>query len=54
MYRHDLEEFGTIHLVVNGIYGKFAKTFILVVVNDLEAANTQTLALFLEFYAQYV
>jgi hypothetical protein len=30
MHKQDLEEFGTIKMVVIGIYGKFTKTFILV------------------------
>jgi len=54
MQREDLEKLGTIEMVVIGIYGRFAKTFILVVANGLEAINTQVLVLFLEFYAQYV
>jgi hypothetical protein len=54
LQKEDLEELGTIEMVVIGIYGKFAKTFILVVADALEATNTQALALFLEFYAQYV
>jgi hypothetical protein len=31
-----------------------AKTFILVVVDRLEASDTQVLSFYLEFYAQYV
>jgi hypothetical protein len=54
MHRHDLEEFGTIEMVVIGIYGKYAKTFILVMVDGLEAIDTHTLALFPELYVQYV
>jgi hypothetical protein len=49
-----LEEFGTIEMVVINIHGKFAKTFILVVANGLEAIDTHVLVLFLEFYAKYV
>jgi hypothetical protein len=35
-----LEKFGTIEMVVNSIYGRFAKTFILVVVDGLEDVDT--------------
>ncbi len=35
MQRENLEELGTMELVVNGIYGRFAKVFILVVTNGL-------------------
>ncbi len=41
-------------MVVNNIYGRFAKTFILVVADGLEDVDTQALALFHEFYVQYV
>ncbi len=41
-------------MVVINIHGKFAKTFILVVANGLEAIDTHVLVLFLEFYAKYV
>jgi hypothetical protein len=54
LQREDLEELGTIEMVVIGIYGKFAKTFILVLASGLEATNTQALVLFLEFYVQHV
>ncbi len=40
MQRQDLEKFGTIEVVVNNIYGRFAKTFILVVANGLEDVDT--------------
>jgi len=35
-----LEEFGTIEMVVSNIYGRFAKTFILVVADGLEDVDT--------------
>jgi len=35
MQRENLEELGTMELVVDGIYGRFAKVFILVVANGL-------------------
>ncbi len=54
MQREDLEEFGTIEMVVVGIHGKSSKTFILVEANGLEAIDTHVLVLFLEFYAKYV
>ncbi len=41
-------------MVVIDIHGKFANTFILVVINGLEAIDTHVLVLFLEFYAKYV
>jgi hypothetical protein len=31
MHKQDLEEFGTIEMVVIGIYGRFTKTFLVVV-----------------------
>jgi len=52
MQREDLEKLGTIEMVVIPIYGRFAKTFILVVANGLEVINTQVLALFPKFYVQ--
>jgi len=52
MQREDLEKLGTIEMVVIHIYGRFAKTFILVVANGLEVINTQVLALFPKFYVQ--
>jgi hypothetical protein len=33
MYRENLEELGTMELVVIGIYGRYAKAFILVVID---------------------
>lgn len=40
MQIQDLEKFGTIEMVVNNIYGRIAKTFILVVANGLEDVDT--------------
>jgi hypothetical protein len=37
--RSNLEPIGTLEMIVIGIYGKFAKTFILVVANGLEASD---------------
>jgi hypothetical protein len=54
MQGSDLEELETLEMVVTGIYGRSAKTFILVVVDGLEARDTQALSFYLEFYAQYV
>jgi hypothetical protein len=35
MQRENLEELGTMELVVTGIYGRYAKAFILVVVDGI-------------------
>jgi hypothetical protein len=40
MYRENLEELGTMELVVIGIYGRFAKAFILIVVDGTRKKNT--------------
>ncbi len=37
-------------MVINGIYGRFTKAFILVIVNGLEIVDTQVLAIFPKFY----
>jgi hypothetical protein len=37
-------------VIITGIYGKFTKAFILVIVDDLEIADTQALAIFPKFY----
>jgi hypothetical protein len=49
----NLEQLETLEMVVIGIYGKFAKTFILVVADGLEANDT-SFFFCLEFYPQYV
>ncbi len=49
-----MEEFGTVEMVVISIHGKFAKIFILVVANGLEAIDTHVLVMFPEFYVKYV
>jgi len=54
MQKEDLEEFGTIEMVVIGIHGKYVKTFILVEAKGLEVIDTHVFVLFLEFYAKYV
>jgi hypothetical protein len=52
--RQDLQELGTIELVVIGIYGKFSKSFILIIVDGLGPNDTQALSFFLKVYPQYV
>jgi hypothetical protein len=54
MQKENLEEFGTMELMVNGIYGQTAKAFILVVANGLGSNDARTLLFYLEFFAQYM
>jgi hypothetical protein len=55
MQRENLEkELGTMELVVNGIYGWFAKVFILVITNGLGSNDAQALSFYLEFFTQYM
>jgi hypothetical protein len=41
-------------MVIIGTYGRFAKAFILVVVDGLEIVDMQALTIFPKFYVQYV
>lgn len=45
--RLDLEQLGTLKMVVTGIYGRFAKTFIFVIANGLKVGDTQALYFYL-------
>jgi hypothetical protein len=54
MQKENLEELGTIELMVIGIYGWFAKAFILVITDGLGSNDAQTLSFYLELYAQYM
>jgi hypothetical protein len=51
MQRLDFEELGTLEVVVTNIYGRFSKSFILMVANDLGPNDMQALSFFLKFYA---
>jgi hypothetical protein len=53
MQRLDFEELGTLEVMVTNIYGRFSKSFILMVANDLGSNYMQALSFFLKFYAQY-
>lgn len=54
MQGEDIEEFETLKMVVTRIYDQCTKTFILVVIDELGANDTQTLSFHLKFYTQYV
>ncbi len=54
MQRANLEELRTMELVVAGIYGQFAKGFILVVANGLGNNDAHAFSIYLEFFAQYM
>jgi hypothetical protein len=54
MQKESLEVIQTIKMILVGIYGRFAKAFVLVVVDGLEIVNMHALAISLEFYVQYV
>ncbi len=47
MHRVNLKKLGTMELVVNRIYGQFAKAFILVVVDGLCNNDAQALSFYL-------
>jgi hypothetical protein len=50
----NLDELGTMELTVIGIYGQFAKAFILVIANGLGNNDAQALSFYLKFFAQYM
>jgi hypothetical protein len=54
MQRENLKELWTIDMVITNIYCRFAKAFILVVVDGLEIVDMQVLTIFPKFYVQYV
>jgi hypothetical protein len=54
MQRENLKKLGTMEVVVNGIYGQFAKAFILVVANGLGSNDAHASSFYLEFFAQYM
>jgi hypothetical protein len=54
MQKENLEELGNMELMVIRIYGRFAKVFILVVVDGLGNIDAQALSFYLGFFAQYM
>jgi hypothetical protein len=54
MQKVSLEELRTMELVVTWIYGRFAKAFILVVVDGLGNNDAHALSFYPKFLAQYI
>jgi len=54
MQRENLEELGTMELVVIVIYGQSIKVFILAVANGLGSNDVHALSFYIEFFTQYM
>jgi hypothetical protein len=54
MHMDDLGEVGSISVVVIGIFGKSAKSFILLFSNGIGVRWHQALSIFPKFYSQYI
>jgi hypothetical protein len=52
--KENLEELGTMELMVIRIYGQMPRAFILVVINGLGNIDAHALSFYLEFFAQYM